>query len=114
MKYVHLRSQYLDKQKHALTRDPVVPPTRFCAVSIGYTTVTNPETDELVIQGQVAYCKRPDSFNRSLSHKIIEGRMKKHGPNIKVPVPEGFTVMEVLTRLYHPDFGTQLPAIGMR
>lgn len=112
MKYIHLRSQHRNNERHALTRDPIKPPSRFCAVSIGYTTVTNPDTDELVIQGQVSYCKRPDTFNRRLSHKIIEGRMKKYGPCIKVAVPEGFTIMEVLSRMFHPDFGTNLPNGG--
>lgn len=105
MKYLHMRSSWQNDKPI----EGVPAPTKFRAVSVGYTTILNPTDGKEYLYGQIAFCKRKDNFNRKLSHTIIEGRMNKKGPSIVQEIPKEKTARQVLVDLFHPDFGIKVP-----
>lgn len=90
LKYVHLKSE--DYPEHDVT-------------SVGY------RLKDGKIEIQIARCHWPDRWCRRIAHKIVEGRMKKHGPlmSYDTNILETMTIDEILSSDWHPSHGAELP-----
>lgn len=84
---------------HMRSNSPIA---QYAAVSVGYQIVTSPEGETRIV-GQMAMCSHKDQFSRKIARLIINGRMKKYGPNIMDVLPEGMSSYDYIVMKYHPD-----------